>query len=125
MEHESERNVPLIENLKYTEKNYLTRKVVRPKELQNLRGGDLIDILYKPVTFSGGGRVITNKVPLFNKDGDKPTTIERSAAASPANSVSAAVVNLPDLGTTPRNQEGSHGRRNHAKATSKTTMNTI
>jgi hypothetical protein len=53
MYHKSERPVPLILDVKYTEKNYMQRRVVKAQELENLKGGDVIDFLSKPY-YAGG-----------------------------------------------------------------------
>ena len=39
MNHITETYVPPIEDTKYHERNYLQRKVVKPQEIKDLRGG--------------------------------------------------------------------------------------
>ena len=56
--------IPPIET-KYNERNYMTRNIVRLSDLDNAKGGDLIDILSKPRTYAGGHRHVTNKGPIF------------------------------------------------------------
>ena len=65
MNHETEMYVPPIEDTKYHERTYMRRNVVRLSEMENIKGGDLIDILSKPTTYAGGHRHATNKVPIF------------------------------------------------------------
>ena len=42
---------------KYQERNYLTRKVVKPSELDNIKGGDVIDLLSNK-GYAGGPRYV-------------------------------------------------------------------
>ena len=69
MNHITEMYVPAIEDTKYVERNYMTRNIVRLKDLENVKGGDVIDMLNKPTTYAGGHNV-TNKGPIFRKDRD-------------------------------------------------------
>lgn len=64
MNHETEMYVPPIEDTKYHERTYMKRNVVRLSEMENVKGGDVIDFLSKP-TYAGGHRHATNKVPIF------------------------------------------------------------
>ena len=69
MNHVSETYVPPIEDRKYNERNYMQRSVVRPSDLSNLKGGDVIDLLSKPISYAGGSSIhVTNKGPLYNKN---------------------------------------------------------
>lgn len=47
-----------IEDTKYTERNYLARKVVKPSEIKDIKGGEVIDFLHRPISFAGGNRNI-------------------------------------------------------------------
>ena len=63
--HHTEQYVPPIEGTKYNSKNYLERKIVRTNDLENAKGGEVIDILSKPTTYAGGNRYIAKKVPIY------------------------------------------------------------
>ena len=65
MNHETEMYVPPIEETKYHERTYMQRNVVKLSEMENAKGGDLIDFLNKPTSYAGGHRHATNKVPIF------------------------------------------------------------
>ena len=65
MNHQTEHYVPPIEDTQYHLKNYMERKVVRSNDLENVKGGDVIDMLSKPTTYAGGNRYIAKKVPIY------------------------------------------------------------
>ena len=43
--HVSEALVPVIDETRYAQRNYLVRQVVKPSELEYLKGGEKIDLL--------------------------------------------------------------------------------
>ena len=43
----------------------MERKVVKTKDLENAKGGEVIDILSKNTTYAGGNRYIAKKVPIY------------------------------------------------------------
>lgn len=80
MDHTTEQIVPPIEELTYTAANYLKRKVVKPDEIENAKGGDVIDLLTKPRTYVGGGHV-QSKGLIFDNKADH-TSVNNSRMAS-------------------------------------------
>lgn len=67
MNHATELWVSPIEDTKYLERNYMTRNIIKLRDLDNAKGGDVIDILNKPTTYAGSHKHITNKGAIFKK----------------------------------------------------------
>ena len=93
-----------IEDTRYHERNYLARKVVKPAEIQDIKGGEVIDFLSKP-TYAGGGRNIPVSGLLFQKDKDKATLSSRVNDSSGNNENSSKLsvgITLPELVSSPK-----------------------
>ena len=77
MDHESERFVPPIEELKYTQRNYLARRVIKPEEVECLKGGEIIDFLNKPLTkYAGLHQHVGSYAPIFNSGAMRVSSAE-------------------------------------------------
>lgn len=89
----------------------MKRSIVRLDELDNAKGGDLIDFLSKPTSYAGGHRVITKKGPIFQKDSDFSKPAPQLDIS--INSVrEKKTINLPDLVTSPVKNQADKSSRN-------------
>ena len=43
----------------------MERQIVKPQDLDNMRGGDRIEFLSKPTCYAGAGKHIASKGPIF------------------------------------------------------------
>ena len=93
--HASETYVPPIIDTKYNERNYLKRSVVKPDELDMIKGGDKIDLLSKPVVYAANHQAATNRTPLFMRDKDRASAVTHATDPSP--DAGKITVTLPDL----------------------------
>jgi len=96
MNHESERYVPTIEETKYGERNYMKRSIVNQTDLDNVKGGEVIDLLAHHRTYVGGGRHVSNQGPLFRKDKDKKSIFSTLNTDKPTT--------FPEIIVSPSNQ---------------------
>ena len=96
--HHTEQYVPPIEGTLYNSKTYMERKIVHTKDLENVKGGDVIDILSKPTSYAGGNRYIAKKVPIYQKDHhqEKGTAMARALSIDPQIKVDPSVT-LPEI----------------------------
>ena len=118
MNHESETYVPTIVDTKYHEKNYLQRKVIKPQEIKDLRGGEVIDILAKRSSYAGGRHKQSNG-PIYKQDIPEKPASPVTISASPYRDVMASQelvqtsdLMLPDLLNSPRHRQGERVNRN-------------
>ena len=101
--HHTEQYVPPIEGTQYNSKNYMERKIVRTNDLENAKGGDVIDFLTKQTSYAGGNRYIAKKVPIYQKDHqEKGTAMARALTIDTKVKVDHSLT-LPDI-SSPRNQ---------------------
>jgi len=94
-----------IEDTKYTERNYLARKVVKPSEIKGIKGGEVIDFLHKPTSFACGNRNIPVQGPLYQKDKDKAVNGSRFMSPVPEIDISSpksSGFTLPELVASPK-----------------------
>ena len=77
-----------IVNTKYMEKNYLKRDVIRPDDMPNRKGGEVIDMLHKPMAkFAAQHTHVSTKSSIFqpikNKIKSRLASAEHSTTALP------------------------------------------
>lgn len=109
--------VPPIEDIKYNERNYLKRSIVRLNEVENAKGGDVIEFLSKPRTYAGGHRHVTSKGPIFQKDRDNQLTTIAAQQLDSSTNISVSrrdtkSINLPELVTSPVRKQAEQSSRN-------------
>ena len=90
--------MPPIEGTQYNSKNYMERKIVRTNDLENAKGGDVIDFLTKQTSYAGGNRYIAKKVPIYQKDHQENRALTIDTKVKVDHSLT-----LPDI-SSPRNQ---------------------
>ena len=95
---------------RYNERNYLSRTVIKPSELVGVKGGEVIDLLNKPITYAGGHKYVSKQDPIYKRDYDT-----HEVAQAPSSLL------LPEIVPSPRNKV-IHLKRNSAAVAAKTQM---
>jgi len=97
----------------------LARKVVKPSEIANIKGGEVIDFLHKPISFACSNRNIPVQGPLYQKDKDKAVNGSRFASPVPEIDISSpkSGFTLPELVASPKilDKKMKSNRFGHAK----------
>ena len=115
--------LPIDEDqLVYNDRNYLTREVVNPSELDKAKGGEIIPILDKP-GYACPSAYVTRADPVFQQrtKATSPTRMQGASSVDQANlpdvkvpNLSRSVKNKTILGTTPSMNELSPSKTAYA-----------